>query len=144
MATGLGHGRFEEVFGIESALLSDDRLARALDAVAPHLEKVASTVGARAIAEFGIEVSGLHWDMTTMSVHGAYPTEEQDEQYPVIGYGHPKDRRVELKQVQAGLAVSADGASPCTPACSAAGRSRSARSSERCGTCPRWRASRNS
>ncbi|WP_307791419.1 IS1634 family transposase [Streptomyces actuosus] len=102
----------EEVFGIEPALLNDDRLARALDAVAPHLEKIAGTVGARAITEFGIDVSRLHWDMTSMSVHGAYPAEDQDEQYPVIGYGHPKDRRVDLKQVQAGLAVSADGGIP--------------------------------
>ncbi len=102
----------EEVFGIEPDLLNDDRLARALDAVAPHLEQIAGIVGARAIAEFGIDVSRLHWDMTSMSVHGAYPVEDQDEQYPVISYGHPKDRRVDLKQVQAGLAVSADGGIP--------------------------------
>ncbi|WP_413797811.1 IS1634 family transposase [Streptomyces iranensis] len=102
----------EEVFGIEPDLLNDDRLARALDAIAPALEQIAGTVGARAIAEFGIEVSRLHWDMTSMSVHGAYPADDQDEQYPVISYGHPKDRRVDLKQVQAGLAVSADGGIP--------------------------------
>jgi transposase len=47
-----------------------------------------------------------------MSVHGDYPAEGQDEDFPVIGYGHPKDRRVDLKQVQAGLAVSADGGIP--------------------------------
>ncbi|MEU6325499.1 IS1634 family transposase [Streptomyces sp. NPDC047009] len=97
----------EEVFGIEAGLLNDDRLARALDAIAPHLEKLAGTVGARAIAEFGIDTARLHWDMTSMSVHGAYP-----EPYPLVGYGHPKDRRVDLKQVQAGLAVSADGGIP--------------------------------
>jgi transposase len=102
----------EEVFGIEPGLLNDDRLARALDAIAPHLEHVAGTVGARAIAEFGIDVSRLHWDMTSMSVHGAYPAEGQDEDFPVLGYGHPKDRRVDLKQVQAGLAVTADGGIP--------------------------------
>jgi hypothetical protein len=28
----------EEVFGIEPDLLNDDRIARALDAIAPHLE----------------------------------------------------------------------------------------------------------
>jgi transposase len=102
----------EEVFGIEPALLNDDRLARALDAIAPELDRIAGTVGARAITEFGIDVSRLHWDMTSMSVHGAFPAGDQDEQYPVIGYGRPKDRRVDLKQVQAGLAVSADGGIP--------------------------------
>lgn len=102
----------EEVFGIEAGLLNDDRLARALDAIAPHLDHIAGTVGARAIAEFGIDVSRLHWDMTSMSVHGDYPAEGQDEDFPVIGYGHPKDRRTDLKQVQAGLAVTADGGIP--------------------------------
>nr|WTB28824.1 IS1634 family transposase [Streptomyces sp. NBC_00830]WTB28847.1 IS1634 family transposase [Streptomyces sp. NBC_00830]WTB28885.1 IS1634 family transposase [Streptomyces sp. NBC_00830]WTB34368.1 IS1634 family transposase [Streptomyces sp. NBC_00830] len=102
----------EEVLGIDSALLNDDRLARALDAIAPKLEQLAGTVGARAIAEFGIDVGRLHWDMTSMSVYGAYPEENQDEQFPVIRYGHPKDRRVDLKQVQAGLAVSGDGGIP--------------------------------
>ncbi|MFB7328321.1 DUF4277 domain-containing protein [Streptomyces sp. NPDC056190] len=102
----------EEVFGIEPGLLNDDRLARALDAIAPHLEHIAGTVGARAIGEFGIDVARMHWDMTSMSVHGAFPVEGQDEDFPVIGYGHPKDRRFDLKQVQAGLAVSADGGIP--------------------------------
>ncbi|MET7719027.1 DUF4277 domain-containing protein [Streptomyces sp. NPDC005407] len=54
----------EEVFGIEPDLLNDDRLARALDAIAPELDRIAGTVGARAIAAFGIDVSRLHWDMT--------------------------------------------------------------------------------
>ncbi|MEU5646725.1 IS1634 family transposase [Streptomyces milbemycinicus] len=102
----------EEVFGIEPALLNDDRLARALDAIAPHLQQLAGTVGARAIAEFGIDVSRLHWDMTSMSIHGAYLEDDQDEQFPVIKYGHPKDRRTDLKQVQAGLAVTSDGGIP--------------------------------
>ncbi|MFF4753702.1 IS1634 family transposase [Streptomyces sp. NPDC002514] len=102
----------EEVFGIGPDLLNDDRLARALDAIAPELERIAGTVGGRAVAEFGVDVSRLHWDMTSMSVHGAFPDADQDGQYPVIGYGHPRDRRVDLKQVRAGLAVSADGGIP--------------------------------
>ncbi|OEJ54565.1 IS1634 family transposase [Streptomyces agglomeratus] len=103
----------EEVFGITPDLLNDDRLARALDAIAPKLEVVAGTVGARAITEFGIDVSRLHWDMTSMSVHGAFPAQDQDEQYPLIACnGHPKDRRLDLKQIQTGLAVTADGGIP--------------------------------
>lgn len=50
-----------------------------MDAIAPHLEHITGTVGARAIGEFGIDVSRLHWDMTSMSVQGAYPAEGQDE-----------------------------------------------------------------
>lgn len=100
----------EEVFGLSPDLLNDDRLARALDAVAPELEGITGSVGARAIEVFGLDVARLHWDMTSMSLHGAY--EEVEEDFPAPGYGHPKDRRTDLKQIQAGLAVTADGGVP--------------------------------
>jgi hypothetical protein len=35
-----------------------------------------------------------------------------DEEYPAPRWGHPKDRRPDLKQIQAGLAVAADGGIP--------------------------------
>ncbi|WP_206306827.1 IS1634 family transposase [Streptomyces sp. F001] len=102
----------EDVFGIEPELLNDDRLGRALDAVAPHLQEITDSVGARAIGEFGIDVSTFHWDMTSMSLHGAYPADDQDEDYPQVRHGHPKDRRYDLKQIQTGLAVTGDGGIP--------------------------------
>jgi transposase len=99
-----------EVFGIDPGLLNDDRLGRALDAIAPELEAITGSAGAAAIAEFGVDVARLHWDMTSISLHGAYPGAE--EGYPAVRYGHPKDRRPDLKQVQAGLAVAGDGGIP--------------------------------
>ncbi|MFJ7779035.1 DUF4277 domain-containing protein [Streptomyces yangpuensis] len=39
----------EEVFGVEPDLLGDDRLARTLDAIEPHLDELVGTVGAQAI-----------------------------------------------------------------------------------------------
>jgi transposase len=99
-----------EVFGIDPATLNDDRLGRALDAIAPELEAIIGSVGTQAISAFGIDVSQLHWDMTSVSLFGAY--EGNDEQYPAPRFGHPKDRRRDLKQVQAGPAVTADGAIP--------------------------------
>jgi transposase len=100
----------EEVFGVEPGLLNDDRLARALDAIAPHLDQITGSVGAKAIAEFGIDVAQIHWDMTSISLFGAY--DDQDEEFAQVKYGHPKDRRVDLKQIQAGLAVTGDGGVP--------------------------------
>ena len=100
----------EEVFGVEPDLLNDDRLARALDAIAPHLEEITGSVGAQTIAEFGIDTAQIHWDMTSMSMFGAY--EDQEEDFAQVRYGHPKDRRVDLKQIQAGLAVTRDGGIP--------------------------------
>jgi transposase len=83
---------------------------QALGALAPVLEQVTGSVGAAAIAAFGIDVSQLHWDMTSVSLHGAY--EHPDEDYAQPKFGHPKDRRADLKQIQAGVAAAADGAVP--------------------------------
>jgi len=54
----------EEVFGIAPDALNDDRIGRALDAIAPALDQIVGSVGARAIAVFGVDVARLHWDMT--------------------------------------------------------------------------------
>jgi transposase len=99
-----------EVFGIASQALNDDRIGRALDAIAPKLDAIVGSVGARAIAAFGLEVARLHWDMTSISLYGAYDDPEQGFVAP--RFGHPKDRRPDLKQVQTGLAVSGDGGVP--------------------------------
>ncbi len=47
--------------------------------------------------------------MTSISLYGAYPNTDDD--YAAPRFGHPKDRRPDLKQVQAGLAVTGDGGS---------------------------------
>jgi len=91
-------------------VLGDDRLARALDAIAPELEHIIGSVGSAAITEFGVDVARLHWDMTSISLQGAF--EDVDPGYPAPGWGHPKDRRTDLKQIQAGLAVTGDGGVP--------------------------------
>ena len=100
----------EEVFGVEASSLNDDRIGRALDAIAPELDGIVGSIGAQAIAEFGIDVARLHWDMTSISLYGDYGAIEDGFAQP--SYGHPKDRRVDLKQIQTGLAVTSDGGVP--------------------------------
>jgi transposase len=100
----------EETFGIAPAALNDDRIGRALDAIAPKLEAIVGSVGVHAIAAFGLEVARLHWDMTSISLYGAY--EEPEEGFVAPRFGHPKDRRPDLKQVQTGLAVTGEGGVP--------------------------------
>ena len=60
-------------FGIAPEVLNDDRLGRALDAIAPELDQIVGTVGIAAIQRFGLDVSRVHWDMTSISLYGAYP-----------------------------------------------------------------------
>src|SRR5512142_264581 len=100
----------DEVYGIDPDALNDDRLGRALDALAGQVDQVVGSVGAKAIDVFGIDVTRLHWDMTSISLYGAYDTPDGD--FPAPAFGHPKDRRTDLKQIQAGLAVAADGGVP--------------------------------
>jgi transposase len=100
----------DEVYGIDPDALNDDRLGRALDALAGQVDQVVGSIGAKAIDVFGIDVTRCHWDMTSISLYGAYPN--PDGEFPAPAFGHPKDRRTDLKQIQAGLAVTADGAIP--------------------------------
>jgi hypothetical protein len=100
----------EEVFGIDSASLNDDRIGRALDAIAPELDSIVGSVGAQAISAFGLDVSQLRWDMTSISLYGAY--EQTEDEFAAPKFGHLKDRRPDLQQIQAGLAVTADGGVP--------------------------------
>jgi len=81
----------EEIFNIDPASLNDDRIGRALDAIAPELDHIIGSVGVQAITTFGIDTSRLHWDMTSVSLHGAYDQTEED--HPAPRFGHPKDRR---------------------------------------------------
>ena len=99
-----------EVFGVEADALNDDRVGRALDAVAPALGGIVGSIGVNAIAGFGIDVSRIHWDMTSISLFGDYATLESGFAQP--SHGHPKDRRFDLKQIQTGIGVTADGGVP--------------------------------
>ena len=99
-----------EIFGLDAATLNDDRVGRALDAIAAELGSIVGSIGAQAIAEFGIDVSRLHWDMTSISLFGDY--EQPEEGFAEPRWGKPKDRRPDLKQIQTGLAVSGDGGIP--------------------------------
>jgi hypothetical protein len=94
----------QELLGIPAALLNDDRLGRALEALAVHAEPVRGALAARAIERFGIDVGRLHVDLTTLRVAGAY------EDSALVAKGWGPDRRVE-RQVRALQATSADGVS---------------------------------
>lgn len=100
----------EEILGTAPEALNDDRIGRALDAVAPKLHGIVGSIGAQAIATFGLDVSRVHWDMTSISLYGDYDHAKEDFVGP--RFGHPKDRRPDLKQVQTGLGVAGDGGVP--------------------------------
>jgi hypothetical protein len=78
----------QETFGIVPDALNDDRIGRALDAIAPELEQIVGSVGVQAIVAFGLEVARLHWDMTSISLYGDYQGPE--EGFIAPRFGHPR------------------------------------------------------
>ena len=94
----------QELLGVPAALLNDDRLGRALEALAPCAESLRGALAARAIERFGVDAARLHVDLTTLRVAGAY------EHSALVARGWGPDRRV-ARQVRALQATSADGVS---------------------------------
>ena len=64
--------------GTPGALLNDDRLGRALDAMAGRIDEIAPSVALAAIGAFGIDAARLHWDFTSVAFCGAYDDQDPD------------------------------------------------------------------
>ena len=91
-----------ELFDTPAGLLNDDRLGRALQALAPVAEHVRGEAALAALQAFDVDVCRLHVDLTKLRVAGAYA----DSTLVQKGWG--PDRRV-ARQVQALQAVTGDG-----------------------------------
>jgi Domain of unknown function (DUF4277)/Transposase DDE domain len=86
-----------ELFAIPGQLLNDDRLGRALEALAPRAEEVRGALTLRAIEAFDLDAARLHLDLTTLRVEGAY------EDSALVERGWGPDRRFgrQVKALQA-------------------------------------------
>jgi hypothetical protein len=61
-----------ELFGVPAGLLNDDRLGRALEALAPAAERVRGELALAAAGRCGTDLSRLHLDMTAVRFTGGY------------------------------------------------------------------------
>jgi len=101
----------------EVALLSDDRVGRALDRLfdADRASLLCEIV-LGAINEFGLDCSQLHNDSTSVTLYGDYlqadGRERGGQPTAAAARGHSKDHRGDLKQLVSILTVTADGAVP--------------------------------
>jgi transposase len=91
------------LLGTPAELLNDDRLGRALDALAARVEEVKGALCLRALERFGCEPARVHWDFTSVSVFGSHEGSE------LIRFGHSSDKRAHLRQAKLGQAVSEQG-----------------------------------
>lgn len=94
----------------QKAAVNDDRIARALDALASERGRnVFFRLALRLIKDFKLETRRIHFDTTTVTFAGRY---ESSRVEPRITFGFNKDHRPDLKQLVFGLNVTADGAVP--------------------------------
>lgn len=102
-------------YDLTAAQLNDDRLGRALERLAAHAPTIQAALVLKAIERFELDVTQIHYDITTVELYGAYEQERaggQTPPSPMPAYGRTKSGRKHVKQVQLGLDVAADGAVP--------------------------------
>jgi transposase len=95
-----------QVLAVDPAQLYDMRLGRALDRLAPHLGAIWAQVARQAIRIYDLDLTVLHWDLTSIYFEGAY-TDSQ-----LVAYGYSRDHRPDAKQVTLQVDVTHEDAVP--------------------------------
>jgi transposase len=95
-----------QVLHIASEKVYDNRLGRALDRLHPHLGELWARLVSRAIQVYDLDLSVLHWDITSLYFEGAYTDSE------LATYGYSRDHRSDTKQVNLEVDVTHDGYVP--------------------------------
>src|SRR3954454_19652221 len=104
-----------DYFGLTAGQLNDDRLGRALERLNEHAGDIQAALVLKAIERFELDVTQIHYDLTTVELYGAYEVEAAEGQPPPVPmptYGRTKSGRKHIKQVQLGLDVTGDGGVP--------------------------------
>lgn len=89
-----------EMWGISGDKLYDNRLGRALDDLHPYLGEIWGSVAARAVTLHQVDLSIVHWDITSFFFEGAYTASE------LLRRGYSRDKRPDAKQANLGVDVS--------------------------------------
>ena len=95
----------------ESVEISDDRLGRALDRCYDSgCDALFASIALKAAVKQNVDKTFRHLDTASMEVDGAYVLDDQN--IPLITFGHSKDHRPDLKQFMISLVCSQDGDVP--------------------------------
>jgi len=95
-----------QVLHIVPEKVYDNRLGRALDRLHPHLGELWARLVSGAIQVYDLDLSVLHWDITSLYFEGAYTDSE------LATYGYSRDHRSDTKQVNLEVDVTHDGYVP--------------------------------
>lgn len=89
----VAHSVVPLMLNLSAAQLYDNRLGRALDAVYPHLGELWARLIVRALQVWHLDLSILHWDITSFYFEGAYTDSA------LIRYGHSRDQQSDTQQI---------------------------------------------
>ncbi len=107
----------------------DQRLGRALDALAKVGQLVTDAAALRSVSAWKLSLSLVHMDLTAQGVYGDYSAShapedpEEPDAVPHVKKGKSKDGRRGMKQIVYGTAVTSDGRVPLVGRASSGSRS---------------------
>lgn len=114
-----------DYFGLTAEQLNDDRFGRALERIADHREELQAALTLAAVKHWDLDVSQIHYDISTVEFFGAYeeskslstdtgsgPSPTCVPAVPHVTYGRTKSGRSDVKQIQFGLNILKDGGVP--------------------------------
>jgi transposase len=104
--TWLAGTALPDLWGIEALQCNDDRLARALDALYPHLDALWQELIVAALGAFAVDLARLAYDITSVSFCGAY------ENADLVRFGYSREHRPDRQQVELATTVTIDGGVP--------------------------------
>jgi hypothetical protein len=92
--TWLAETAIPDLLGLAADQCNDDRLARALDGLAPHREALWQDLIVGAVTQYGVDLSQLAYDITSIAFCGAYEAAE------LVTYGYSRDHRPDRQQLE--------------------------------------------
>lgn len=102
----VGQSALGDLLGIEAGQCNDDRLARTLDTLLPHLDAIWQDLLVATATAFAVDLSALCYDITSISFCGAYDDAD------LVRYGYSRDHRPDRKQIELAATVTAPGGIP--------------------------------
>lgn len=95
-----------QLMEVAPAQMYDNRIGRCLDQLYPHLGELWARLASQAIVTFDLDVSVLHWDVTSLYLEGVYA--ESD----LAAYGYSRDGRSDAKQINLQVDATHEGQIP--------------------------------
>jgi transposase len=104
--TWLAETALPGLLGVEADQANDDRLARTLDGLVPHLDGLWQDLIVGAVPAFQVDLSQLGYDLTSVSFCGDY------EEAELITFGYSRDHRPDRKQLELATTLTLAGGIP--------------------------------